>query len=51
MRSHAIKVGASYGSELDYDDDADDERLMGGTVYDAASKYGKDETSQASNPN
>ena len=42
MRSYAIKIGASYGSELDYDEDGDDERLMNNTIYDGATRKGDD---------
>jgi len=48
MRSYAIKVGASYGSELDYDEDGEDERLFNNTVYDGKSMFGKDEISDFS---
>ena len=50
MRSYAIKIGASYGSELDYDEDGDDERLTNKTVYDDRTQLGfnRDEKSDQS---
>jgi len=48
MRSYAIKIGASYGSELDYDEDGEDDRLFNNTVYDDRTMFGKDELSDLS---
>ena len=31
MRSYAIRIGAAYGSELDYDEDGEDEKLFNNT--------------------
>ena len=45
MRSYAIRIGASYGSELDYDEDGDDEKMFNNTCYDENSMFGKDEIS------
>ena len=48
MRSFAIKIGASYGSELDYDEDGEDDRLFNNTVYDGDTMFDKDEISKFS---
>lgn len=48
MRSYAIRIGASYGSELDYDEDGDDEKMFNNTVYDDQTNFGKDEISDIS---
>ena len=48
MRSYAIRIGASYGSELDYDEDGEDDKLFNNTVYDDNTMFGKDEISDIS---
>jgi hypothetical protein len=45
MRSYAIRIGACYGSELDYDEDGDDDKLFNNTVYDNNTMFDKDELS------
>ena len=49
MRSYAIKVGASYGNEIEYDEDGEDERMFKNTVYDDRTMFGKDWISDFSN--
>ena len=36
MRNYAIRTGASYGSELDFDEDGEDDKMFNHTVYDEA---------------
>ena len=48
MRSHAIKIGACYGSELDYDEDGDDDKMFNNTEYDNNTMFDKDEISDIS---